>query len=147
MKQKLIKLFLSVLTISSVLPYAASAASLTNRSLTLGSSAASAITNYAFSFKPGVTGNIGAIKFELCDSPIEAIGCVNTGDSFGVSFTSNSASIQSQSGISGFTVGSGSPAAPTANTFWITNSTPQNITTCNDHHSCSPKRAQSVGRQ
>ena len=108
-------------------PQLASAAEPIPRSLTLGSSAPSAVTTYSFSFKPGTSGNIGAIKFQICDSPIETVGCVNTGGSSGASFTSSGASVQSQSGISGFTVGTGSPAAPTANTYWITNSTPQNV--------------------
>lgn len=114
---------------SLFLPFGLQAASSTSRSVTIGSSAVSAVTTYAFSFKPGTTGNIGAIKFELCDSPLEATGCSNAGDSSGVSFVSNSASILSQSGISGFTSGAGSPPAPTTNTFWITNGTPQSVTT------------------
>jgi hypothetical protein len=109
-----------------VLPFEARSA-LTSRSLTLGSSSVNAVTTYGYSFRPGISGNIGAIKFELCDSPIETDACVNTGNSAGVSFTSSSASVQSQSGISGFGVGSGTPPAPTANTFWITNGTPQNV--------------------
>jgi hypothetical protein len=115
------------LFLTSLSPFAVTAATLTSRSLALGTSDPSAITNYAFNFKPGLSGNIGAIKFEICDSPLEAVGCVNTADSNGVSFTSNSSSILSQSGISGFTAGAGSPPAPSVNTFWITNSTPQNI--------------------
>ena len=117
------------LLLQLVVPFGAQAAEVTNRSLTLGSSGGSAVTTYAFSFKPGTSGNIGAIKFEICDSPLEVAGCVNAGGSSGESFTSNGASIQSQSGISGFTAGAGSPAAPTASTFWITNGTPQNIPT------------------
>ncbi len=115
--------------LSSLSPFAVSAAPLSSRSLTLGSSDPSAVTTYIFNFKPGVTGNIGAIKFEICDSPLQAVACVNSGVSSGVSFTSNSASILSQSGISGFTAGTGSPPAPNINTFWITNGTPQNIPT------------------
>lgn len=129
MKMKL--LFARISSIGLLLtlaaPFGAQAAAPTSRSLTLGSSAASAVTTYTFGFKPGTTGNIGAVKFEMCDSPLEATGCVNTGDSSGVSFTSNSASISGQSGISGFTAGTGTPAAPTTNTFWITNGTPQSI--------------------
>jgi len=132
-----IKIFISRILIPAcmavaLMPVSARALPETNRSLLLGSSAASAVTTYAFSFKPGTGGNIGAIKFELCDSPVESISCVNSGNSSGASFTSNSASIQSQSGISGFTAGTGgggSPPAPTANTFWITNGTPQNVLT------------------
>ncbi len=110
-------------------PFSAQAVTPTSRVLTLGSSAAGAVTTYSFGFKPGTTGNIGAIKFEMCDSPLEAIGCVNSGDSNGVSFTSNTATISAQSGISGFTAGTGTPPAPTTNAFRITNGTPQNINT------------------
>ncbi len=116
-----------MIAVALVPAFVSEAAQPTNRVLALGSSATSAVTTYAFSFKPATTGNIGAIKFEVCDSPLEAFGCVNTGDSNGVSFTSSGASIQSQSGISGFTAGTGTPPAPTTNTFWITNGTPQNI--------------------
>ncbi|HSX02728.1 MAG TPA: hypothetical protein VLI05_05455 [Candidatus Saccharimonadia bacterium] len=109
-------------------PLSASASGqLASRSLTIGSSGASAVTTYTFSFKPGTSGNIGAIKFELCDSPLEATSCANAGNSSGVSFTSNSASLSGQTGIAGFAAGTGTPPAPTANTFWITNGTPQNV--------------------
>src|SRR4249919_1453396 len=120
-KKLLAKLIVIGLIAYAVSPLAAQAAQITNRSVTLGSSAGAAVTTYAFSFKTGTSGNVGAIKFELCDSPVELTACSNAGDSAGVSFTSNSASVQSQSGISGFVVGAGSPPAPTANTFWITN--------------------------
>jgi len=110
-----------------LVPMMAEAAPETSRSVTLGSSAVSAVTTYAFSFKPGTSGNIGAIKLELCDSPLEAVSCSNAGDSSGVSLTSNSASVLSETGVSGFTVGTGTPPVPTANTFWLTNGTPQNV--------------------
>ncbi len=130
MVNKIVKqAFILVFSFSSLLPFVASAATLSSRSLTLGSSDPSAVTTYIFSFKPGVTGNIGSIKFEICDSPLKIVACANTGVSSGVSFTSNSATIQSQSGITGFTTGTGSPPAPTPNTFWINNATPQNIST------------------
>src|SRR5262245_20064477 len=124
--------FVRILTVAalalSLVPFGtAQAVALTSRSLTLGSSAANAITTYAFSFKPGTSGNIGAIKFELCDSPLEATSCSNAGNSNGVSFTANGASISNETGISGFVVGTGTPPVPTSNTFWITNGTPQNV--------------------
>lgn len=109
------------------LPMVAQAAELSGRSLTLGSSAANVATTYAFAFNTGTTSNVGAIKFQICDSPIKTVACVNSGGSSGASFTTNSASIQSQTGISGFTAGTGTPPAPTTNTFWITNGTPQNL--------------------
>src|SRR6185369_6322858 len=128
-KNFIAKLAVATMLVPLCLPLTIEAAQETSRSLTLGSSAVSAVTTYAFSFKPGTSGNIGAIKFEICDSPLEAVGCVNSGNSSGESFTSNGASVLSQGGISGFVVGAGTPPAPTANTFWITNGTPQNIPT------------------
>ncbi len=127
MKHLIQKLMVVALGVGLLAPLSVQAVALTNRVTTLGTSAPSGVTTYAISFKPGTSGNIGAIKFELCDSPLEVVSCANSGNSSGVSFTSNSASVQSQSGISGFSVGSGSPPAPTANTFWITNGTPQNV--------------------
>jgi hypothetical protein len=129
MKTKARLAILIVLELAAIAasPLTAQAVAVTSRSVTLGSSSASAVTTFAYSFKPGTSGNIGAIKLQICDSPIETAACVNAGGSSGESFTSNSASILSQSGISGFVAGSGSPPAPTANTFWITNGTPQNV--------------------
>jgi hypothetical protein len=129
LKQNLIRLSVITATALALLPSLAQGAQVTSRSLTLGSSSPSAVTTYGFSFKPGTTSNIGAIKMEICDSPLEAIGCANAGNSSGESFTSNSASLTGQTGISGFSTGAGSPPAPTANTFWITNGTPQNVNT------------------
>jgi hypothetical protein len=127
-KRQASKIVLTVaLTLTSLIPLATQAAQPDPRSLTLANTAPAAVTTYTFSFKPATSGNIGAIKFQLCDSPLEAIACANTGSSAGESFTSNSASIQSQAGISGFTPGTGTPPAPGANTFWITNGTPQNV--------------------
>jgi len=127
------KTFLSKIAVAAVvlgsmlIPMGTQAAEPEPRTLTLGSSGAGVVTTYSYSFKPGTSGNIGSIEFQICDSPIATDPCVNTGDSSGASFTSNSASIQSQSGISGFSAGAGTPPAPTTNTFWITNATPQNI--------------------
>lgn len=124
-KTQIIKLALVGLLAPLFVPLTAQAVALTARSITLQSSAASASTNYVFSFKPGTSGNIGTIKFEVCDSPVETVGCVNTGNSSGASLAG--ASLQSQSGISSFQVGAGTPPAPSTHTFWIYNNTPQNI--------------------
>lgn len=123
----LIQISVVALLAVALLPAQVRAAGLGARSVTLGSSAASAVTTYNISFVPGTTDYIGAIKFEICDSPLKAVSCVNTGDSSGASFTSNAASVAGQTGISGFVVANSTPPPPTANTFWITNSTPQNI--------------------
>lgn len=128
-KHLILKLSIASLFAYMMMPFAAQAATPTSRSLTLGSSAGAAVTSYAFSFKPGTSGNIGAIKFELCDSPLEAVGCVNTGGSSGASWTSNTATLSGQSGISGFSIGTGTPAAPTTNAMFLTNGTPQSVTT------------------
>lgn len=121
------KIIVAALTIFTLVPWQTQAAEPEPRSLTLGSAAASAVTTYSFSFKPGTSGNIGAIEFQICDDPLPGDPCVNSGNSAGESFTSSSASIQSQNGISGFTTGAGTPPAPTGNTYWITNGTPQNV--------------------
>jgi hypothetical protein len=126
-KNFLSKLSLLTLLVTLVMPLSVQAAAPTERSLTLGNSAGNAVTTYAFGFKPGTSGNIGAVKFELCDSPIKIVSCVNSGDSSGVSFTSNSATLTGQTGLAGFTVGTGTPPAPTTNTMFITNGTPQNV--------------------
>lgn len=107
-----------------VLPMSAQAAQITDRSLTLGSSAASANTTYLFSFKPGTTNNVGAVKFQLCTSPLEATSCTTpTGASM-----AGAGSLTLGGQITGFTIGAGTPPAPTAQTAWITNGTPQSLT-------------------
>ena len=129
MKNLYQKILIIALTVSwGLTPLAAHALALVDRSVTVASSAANAVTTYTFAFTPGTSGNIGSIRLQICDSPLEVVGCVNTGDSNGASFTSNSASITGQTGISGFTAGTGTPPAPTTNTFWLTNGTPQNVT-------------------
>jgi hypothetical protein len=125
-KTSFIAVLLAVM-LTGLVPGQAVAAPVEPRSVTLGNAAGAAVTTYGFSFEPGTSGNIGAIKLQICDSPIEAASCVNSGNSSGASFTSNGASIAGQSGISGFTAGTGTPPAPTVNTFWLTNGTPQNI--------------------
>lgn len=107
---------------SSLVAVPAHAAQITDRSLTLASSAASASTTYAFSFKVGTNGNVGAIKFALCTSPLENVSCTTpTGASMAgaTGFTSGgdiSANV--------FTVGTGTPPAPATQAVWITDSTP-----------------------
>lgn len=52
-----------------------SAAQLTSRSATLGSSAAGATTNYTFTWTSPTATTIQAIKFQMCDSPLEQTTC------------------------------------------------------------------------
>jgi hypothetical protein len=121
------RISLVVLATALMMPAWAQAVAVTDRSVTVASSAANAATTYVFGFKPGTSGNIGAIKLQLCDSPVETAPCVNSGGSSGASFTTSGASLSGQTGIAGFTTGTGTPPAPTGNTFWITNGTPQNV--------------------
>jgi hypothetical protein len=103
----------------------AQALQLTDRSLTLGSSAASASTTYLFSFEPGTTGNVGAIKFEICTSPLENVSCTaptGTNASGAAGFTAGGAIA-----ASGFALGAGTPPAPTTDTIWITDSSPGSL--------------------
>jgi hypothetical protein len=122
---RIIPLIAIVMTVLA--PGWAHAVAVTSRSVTPANSAPNVATSYVFAFTPGTSGNIGAIKLQLCDSPVEAGSCVNSGNSSGASFTTNSASVSGQTGISGFSAGTGTPPAPTTNTFWLTNGTPQNI--------------------
>jgi hypothetical protein len=39
------------------------------------SKAAATGVSYAFTFQPGTTSTIGSLKFEICDSPLESVGC------------------------------------------------------------------------
>jgi hypothetical protein len=115
---------LVALIIGLGMPSIANAAQLTERSLTLTSSAASAVTTYKFAFKPGTSTTVGAVKFELCTSPLENVSCTTPG---GASQAA-AASLTLGGQIAGFTLGTGTPPAPTAQTVWITNGTPQSLT-------------------
>lgn len=70
-----------VLTLGSVLvPFAAQATNpgtqMNARSATPTASTAAATVSYSFSFVPGTAGaNFGAIKIEICDSPLETVSC------------------------------------------------------------------------
>lgn len=75
-KATLARIILLSLLIPLVSPVSVSAVALTTRSITLGSSAGSAVTTYAASFKSGTAGTVRAIKFELCTSPLASTGCV-----------------------------------------------------------------------
>jgi hypothetical protein len=112
------KIAIAATLLTLVAPAAASAAgSLTNRSVTLGSSTAAATSvTYAYAWKAGTTDTVKAVKFEVCDSPIESTGCVNTTQSAGASFAGASiAGSPSPTGVVGFSNGTAS-----ANSFLIT---------------------------
>jgi hypothetical protein len=97
----------------------AAGAQITSRSVTMGSSTLSASTTYAFSFKLATASAIKAVMLQVCTSPLETTTCtVATGASF------SGASLSAQGGqFSGWTVGAGTPPAPTANTFYLFSAT------------------------
>lgn len=85
---------------SLYLPQTTSAARLENRSIKIGTSKADATTNHIISFNVPTAGNIGSIAFEYCsNSPIFELSCTPP-NGLDVSL----ASIDSQSGITGFSV-------------------------------------------
>ncbi|HEY2003898.1 MAG TPA: hypothetical protein VGH44_02175, partial [Candidatus Saccharimonadia bacterium] len=87
MKNSLAKLSLIGLIAYMALPMAAQAAGqLTARSVTPSTSlgAATGVT-YTVKFKAGTAGNVGSVKFEVCDSPVESTACAGTGNSNGAS--------------------------------------------------------------
>jgi len=80
-----------------VSPLSVEAAQVTNRSVLLGSSAASAVTTHAVSFTTATAGAIQSISFQYCTTPYSA--CTTPA---GLSTTA--ATIAGQSGATGFTM-------------------------------------------
>ena len=102
LKNRVLALTLAVML--SVLPFfytqTAVAERLINRSIRLSSSKASASTSHRLSFTVPTAGNIGSIAFEYCsNTPLLELSCTAP-NGLDVSL----ASIDSQSGITGFTV-------------------------------------------
>lgn len=86
-------------------PLAVQAAALTTRSITLGTSKASAVTTHQFSFTTATTASIGSIGFLYCTT---ASGTCTTPT--GLSTTS--ATLDAQSGATGFTINNTTQGAP-----------------------------------
>jgi hypothetical protein len=64
------------------------AGELSTRSVTLGDSGGGQATSYTATFTLATSGQtLGSIKLEICDSPLSAATCVNTGNSSGATFT------------------------------------------------------------
>lgn len=126
------KLVLAGLLATTLVPTMGQAATtLTDRKVTLGSSASAASTTYTAMFEPGVTGNIGSVRFQVCDSPIEGSACNQPSSASMLSAALNTSS-PTTSPFTTFTAGSGGQAA-TATTFWIVNGTPQGVTAGNPY--------------
>jgi hypothetical protein len=93
---------LLAVTVSAFVPGFANAANpLTTRSGTVDNSAGAATgVGYTVKFTLGTNNeNLGSIKFEICDSPVEVVGCAGTAGSSGASF--GSATFGSVSGLAG----------------------------------------------
>jgi hypothetical protein len=86
-------------------PMSVSAAALTDRKVTLGSSAASASTTHKFDFTIPSTTSLGSIKFLYCTT---ASGSCTTP----TGLTTTSATVTAQSGNSGFTIVNTTNGAP-----------------------------------
>lgn len=75
-KRLLTKITIAGLAVSLLVPLTVQAATLTNRSATVSSSAGSASgVTYTLKFNAGTAGNVGSVQFEICDSPLETVPC------------------------------------------------------------------------
>ena len=104
-KRLLVRIASTGLLVSLVAPFGAQAANVTNRSLTLGSSATGATTTHTIAFTAATTGNVGSIKFEYCTTAYAA--CVTP-----TGLVTTTASLSAQSGATGFTIVNGTNGAP-----------------------------------
>jgi hypothetical protein len=139
MKNKIALAIVMLLELAATVasPLGAEAASITSRSVTLGTSAPSVLgtdsTTYTFSFKPATSGAVGSVKFQICDSPIVTGACNQPS---GASFSSPGASLNAGGSTapfnSGWANGSGGQAA-TSTTFWITNGSTPALTAGNSY--------------
>lgn len=118
-KQFALRIGLVASLVSLVVPLSAQAAGeLLSRSVTLGSSVAGATgVTYNYAWTAGTNSTVKAVKFQVCDSPVEAVSCTNTSQSLGANFSGASiAGSPAPTGIIGF-----SAAGTTTNSFLITN--------------------------
>jgi hypothetical protein len=89
-----------------------SAAKLPNRSLSLSDPTQGVTTDYKFSFEITTSTSVGSIRFQFCsDSPLIDYPCTAP-----TGFDASTASLDSQTGETSFTVGSGTDA----NTIFLT---------------------------
>jgi hypothetical protein len=70
-----------------------------NRSLSLASVTASAVTRHTIGFNFQTTNSVGSLKFEYCTSPLEALSCVAP-----AGLNSSTATLTAQSGETGFSI-------------------------------------------
>jgi hypothetical protein len=98
-KFKLSILVLSIIFISFAPFNIVEAASLLNKSVTIGNASVSAITDHKFQFDLNTSGPIGSIAFEYCESPLLDTPCVAPSG-----LDVSNAVILSQSGAQGFSI-------------------------------------------
>ncbi len=98
LKPKLLLLVLTSFILLSA-PKAYAYTNLLQRSISIGSSVASANTTHTFSFKFQVSVNVGSIVFQYCNDPISDVTCVNPNGS-----DVSGAVLDNQSGEVGFAV-------------------------------------------
>jgi hypothetical protein len=110
-----IKIQIWLAAILALMPVAAYAAGLSNRSDTISTSVAGAVTSHVLAFKTATGGNVGSIGFAFCTTANGAC-TVPTG------LVTTSASLSGQTGISGFTIVNGTNGAP-----YVTNAGTPNI--------------------
>lgn len=93
------------LLLGLLLPAGSQAAQVTSRSLTMGSSAAGAVTTHKIAFTVPTTASVGSIKFEYCTTAYAA--CVTP-----TGLVTTAATLAAQNGATGFTIVNGSNGAP-----------------------------------
>jgi hypothetical protein len=137
------RVFLSLLmvTVSIGIPMAAMAANpgtqMGARSVTPTTSKAGATANYSLSFTPGTAGsNLGAIKVEVCDSPLETVPCAASGSAgvnsnganVNVAFTAATA-LGGVSTVNSWSKNTGTSAGAGGTNIIITNSSAAGVVT------------------
>ncbi len=91
--------------ISLYVPYTAQAATVTSRSLTLGSSSGNAVTTHTIAFTIPTSGDVGSIRFQYCDTAYAA--CVTP-----TGLVTTSATLTAQTGETGFSINNATNGAP-----------------------------------
>jgi hypothetical protein len=106
--------FVASLAVQLVPPHAASAAQITNRSLTLqvgaggdGGSKPSGVVNHLFNFSLPSTNSLGSIKFQYCTTAAPVAGGIGCNLPTGTDTTT--ATLGNEAGVTGFSISSGAP--------------------------------------
>ncbi len=100
----------AVLLASVVLPLfvftqSASAAQVTSRSVTIGTSKSSATTTYTYAFTLATTGNVGSISFQACTTPLGT--CISPGGTINMNAGASTQGSWSSNNFSRDTAGTG----------------------------------------